>query len=168
MNFTIRKAELGDMPNMVELAVEMMPYSVSPFREVTTEEMKTYRRSDMFYLTELMKKPFFGVYVAEDPEKRFAGHVIVGCQQMESSTGEMQGWIFDISVKEEYWGSGVAARLMEKAEEFTRGYGHKYLGLGVTTSNVRAVKFYEKIGFAEERKRMLKKLDPKGANDDKN
>jgi len=152
---------MGDVPNMIELAVEMMPLSVSPFRDVTTEEMKVYRRNDMFYLTELMKKNYFGVYVAEDSQKQFLGHVIVGCQQMESSTGEMQGWIFDISVKKEYWGSGIAEQLMKTAEEFTRDFGHKYLGLGVTTSNARAVRFYEKIGFQEERKRMIKKLNRK-------
>ncbi|HEY4001145.1 MAG TPA: GNAT family N-acetyltransferase [Candidatus Xenobia bacterium] len=158
-NLTYRRATMDDLDAIVELAVDAVVHSVSPFRDIDNNGVREFRRKDLNTLSEAMKQPHVGVFVAEDEAKVLVGHVIVVCGYMESSTGEMQGWVFDLSVKQELWSKGIGQRLMEEAERFTKEQGYVYLGLGVTTANDRAVRFYEKLGFAEERKRMIKRLD---------
>jgi ribosomal protein S18 acetylase RimI-like enzyme len=158
MNMTIRKAVTKDIDAVIDLATEMVVHSLSPFRETTPEEVKDFRRKDLAILKNVHKYQHVSIFIAEDEAHTFIGHVIVVSGDIETSTGERQGWIFDLSVKKEYWSTGVGRRLMEEAELFVKEQGLKYLGMGVTSSNSRAVKFYEKLGFMEERKRMIKKI----------
>ncbi|MHB2015792.1 MAG: GNAT family N-acetyltransferase [Candidatus Xenobia bacterium] len=155
---TIRKATPDDLPKIIELAVEMVVHSVSPFREIDELGVREFRRRDLSTLGEAMKQANVGVFMAEDDKQRFLGHVIVVCGYMESSTGETQGWVFDLSVQRDCWDKGIGRLLMEEAESFTLSQGYQYLGLGVTSANARAVGFYERLGFLEERKRMIKKI----------
>jgi ribosomal protein S18 acetylase RimI-like enzyme len=159
LKYTIRRAEQQDLEKVISLAVDMVVHSVSPFRDIATEEVREFRRKDLAALNDAVKQPHVGIFLAEDEESRFLGHVVVVCGYPESSTGETQGWIFDLSVIPEAWSSGIGRALMQRAEAFTRQMGYKYLGLGVTTANERAVSFYEKLGFSEERKRMIKHLE---------
>ncbi|MGV8119602.1 MAG: GNAT family N-acetyltransferase [Candidatus Xenobiia bacterium LiM19] len=158
MKYTIRRAKADDIQKVIDLAVEMVVHSLSPYRETSREEIREFRRTDLAVLKNAERHENIGIFIAEDEEKRFIGHVIVVGGDVETSTGEKQGWVFDLSVKEEHWSSGIGKTLMLKAEEFVKGLGLKYLGMGVTTSNERAVRFYERCGYAEERKRMIKKF----------
>lgn len=158
MNVSIRKATSKDIDAIVDLAVEMVIFSESPLRMATHEEIRVFRRNDLDVLKSFDKYKNIGIFVAEDEAQNFLGHVIVVSGDIETSTGEKQGWIFDLSIKKEFWNMGIGKKLMKYAEEFIREQGLKYLGLGVTTSNIRAVKFYESLGYYEERKRMIKRL----------
>jgi len=158
MEIRITRAKKEDLPRLIDLAVRMIPYSISSLRPAEVEQVKEYRRRDLLYLYELIKKPNYGIFMAQDEAGNLLGHIIVGAQQIESATGQEQGWVFDLSVEEEYWGKGVAAKLQQEAENFVRAFGHKFLGLGVTSDNIRALKFYQKMGYREERKKMLKKI----------
>jgi ribosomal protein S18 acetylase RimI-like enzyme len=159
----IRKATPDDLPAIINLAVNAVVHSVSPFRDIDESGVKEFRRKDLVTLHDAIKQPHVAVFMAEDEVGRLLGHVIIVCGQMESSTGESQGWVFDLAVQEDQWSRGIGHRLMVEAEKFTRAQGHVYIGLGVTTANARAVHFYEKMGYAEERKRMIKRLDPENA-----
>ena len=158
MDYSIRKAKEEDLPAIIDLAVELIDNSISILREAPMTLLKELRRKDLQTLYHLLKQPRAGIFLAETPKQKFLGHVIVLSDQTEAPTGEMQGWIFDLSVIPEYWGTGLAQKLMEAAENFVKERGLKYIGLSVTTSNLRAVKFYENQGYTEERKRMLKVL----------
>jgi len=158
MEITIRKAREEDIARVVDLAVEMVVHSLSPFRDTPREEIREFRRKDLVVLRDAFRYDHVGIFIAEDRNKNFIGHVIVVSGDIESSTGERQGWVFDLSVKKEYWRLGVGKRLMAQAESFVRENGLSYLGMGVTTSNQQAVRFYEGLGYKEERKRMIKKL----------
>jgi ribosomal protein S18 acetylase RimI-like enzyme len=159
MEYIIRKAEEKDIPAIIELAVEMIEHSQSDLRKVPLNIIKGLRHKDLQGLYNLIQLPHTGIFVAEDGEQKIIGHVITLGNQVEPSTGELQGWIFDISVKSEYWKTGLAQKLMEAAENFIKTLGLNLIGLSVTTANKRAVKFYEKLGYQEERKRMLKVLE---------
>jgi ribosomal protein S18 acetylase RimI-like enzyme len=52
-------------------------------------------------------------------------------------------------VLEEYLGIGFGKKLLEKAFTFAKLKGLKYVWLGVWEHNARAIKFYEKNGFAK-------------------
>jgi ribosomal protein S18 acetylase RimI-like enzyme len=155
-NLIFREATELDLPKVVEIAVEAIEYSQSPFRDSSLEKMKEYRRKDLEQLQSLFGQSSIGVFVAEK-NGNILGHVIV-LSGMKAVTGELQGWIIDLSVKKDFWGTGVAEELTLKAEEFIKLKGFQYLGLGVTSANKRAVRFYEKMGYQEERKQMVKKI----------
>jgi len=161
VSIQIRRATDADIPKVVELATQMVIHSVSPFRDIPEDQVMEFRRKDLAALVDAVRQPHVGLFVAEEGD-RFVGHVVVGCGYMESSTGESQGWVFDLSVVPDLWSKGVGQALMAEAERFCAGLGYKYIGLGVTTANERAVRFYERIGYAEERKRMIKRLEVSG------
>lgn len=155
----VRRATMGDLPAMIDLAAEMVVHSISPFRNADLAAVQEYRRQDLQSLYDAMTMPDAGIFVAEDRQGRLVGHVVVMAGRNESSTGDPQGWVFDLSVVQDHWGTGVAQRLMERAEEFVQDKGLRYLGLGVTSANRRAIAFYERLGYREERKQMIKILE---------
>ncbi|MBI3929477.1 MAG: GNAT family N-acetyltransferase [Armatimonadetes bacterium] len=156
--FCIRPATREDLERLIELATEMVVHSISPFREVGFEQVREYRRSDLRSLEDALDLAHTGIFVAEDSGGALAGHVIAMAGQRDSSTGEGQGWVFDLSIRGDCWGRGLGRALMKTAEEFVRGRGYRYLGLGVTVSNQRALRFYREMGYLEERVQMVKKL----------
>lgn len=156
-DFSIRLAQPEDLPQVVELAVEMVIHSVSHLRDLDEETVRLYRRNDLRSLHRALARPHVGIFIAE-AKTGMIGHVIVFTGQQDSSTGETQGWIFDLAVVRDWWGRGVAQALMERAESFSREAGVARLGLGVTISNQRALDFYHQQGYLEERVQMVKKL----------
>lgn len=56
--------------------------------------------------------------------------------------------ILSIAVDPEFQGRGIAQILMEDAEREARDSGFKYMFLTVATENLRAIRFYEKMGWA--------------------
>lgn len=52
-----------------------------------------------------------------------------------------------ISVKKDYWRSGVGSAIMTELIKYAKGQYIKNISLGVKKSNVNAIKLYEKFGF---------------------
>lgn len=156
--FTVRTASKEDLAAVIDLGCESITYSLSPCRDTSPEALKAFRRKDFETLKDALGSDTLGIFVAEDPDHTILGHVVVVAGVTEATTGEVQGWILDLSVKEERWGRGVGTALTRRAEEFVRDKGLQYLGLSVTTANERAVKFYDALGYQEERKRMIKRV----------
>jgi ribosomal protein S18 acetylase RimI-like enzyme len=161
MKYFIRKATVDDIPNIIELATKLVVHSISPFRDIPADKVMEYRKDDMKGLYQSLTNPTIGIFIAENEDKEFIGHVITMVDYLESSTGDRQGYIFDLSVKNEYQRLGIGKNLMDVAEEFCSIGGMKYICLNVTSGNVKAVNFYQKIGYGEERKRMIKVIKPK-------
>jgi GNAT superfamily N-acetyltransferase len=153
----IREATQADLPFVIDLAVEAVLHSTSPFRPFGGDLIKRYRREDLQGLYQALSDPNFKAFVLfEDDE--LIGHVLVHCGHRDSATGVNQAWIYDLSVRPGYWNAGIGKRLMARAEEFARGLGIGAIGLGVTISNERAVKFYHGLGYLDERVQMFKPL----------
>ncbi|MCJ8191661.1 GNAT family N-acetyltransferase [Sphingomicrobium aestuariivivum] len=85
------------------------------------------------------------------------GYVNVRSGRDEIS-GDDCGYIALLAVAPEAEGKGVARRLTEGAEDWSREQGHQRLALDVFASNRRALAFYEKQDFAPETLRMIKRL----------
>jgi len=158
LKYRIRKARRSDMKNIINLAVEMVEYSVSPFRDIPMDEVRNFRKQDLESLYISLNDPNLGIFIAEDMDGEFIGHVIAMLNFIESSTGEPQGYIFDLSVKKEFQRMGIGINLMSVADEFCLKGGMKFIALNVTASNIPAVKFYENLGYEVERKRMIRPL----------
>ena len=57
------------------------------------------------------------------------------------------GSIYSIYLLEEYWGKGLATKLMETVTSILKEYGCKKISLWVYEENKRAINFYEKSKF---------------------
>ena len=81
------------------------------------------------------------ILIAKDGE-RVIGFLGYGSDQNAPDTGEL----FALYVLPEYWGTGVAKRLFEAASEQLSAY--PAIDLWVLKENARAIRFYQKCGFA--------------------
>jgi len=153
----IRGGSVRDWPFIHELALESIPYSMSPYREVTKGHVVNYRNQTMSGFWAWVQRSQSKVFIAEEKER--LGYLILNDRAIDELTGLPQAWVMDIAVKKEHWSRGVGQKLLQKAEEYCKNNGIQYLGLAVTTSNHRAASIYEKMGFNEERKLMVKRLD---------
>jgi ribosomal protein S18 acetylase RimI-like enzyme len=59
-----------------------------------------------------------------------------------------RGWIYYLGVAPEHRRKGLARQLMEEAERRLRALGCPKINLQVRTSNLAAVEFYRKVGYA--------------------
>jgi ribosomal protein S18 acetylase RimI-like enzyme len=64
-------------------------------------------------------------------------------------------FISNLAIFEEYRGKGIAAKLLDKAEEMAIEKGLNKLALYVETDNFHAKRVYEKLGFKEIKKAIL-------------
>jgi ribosomal protein S18 acetylase RimI-like enzyme len=151
----IRKMEQKDKRFIIEMSdrfteFEFMkwrdPYKMKDAQRILAEEAVTTKDEDSDF------------FVAEDEKKNLLGFLHM-TKHHDYFTGASQGYVSSIAVSKEAEGMGIAKKLMEKAEEWTKSKGYRQLTLNVFASNDRAVKFYSKINFETEIIKMVKEID---------
>lgn len=100
------------------------------------------------------------IFVIEDEGKNLLGFLHM-TKNTDYFTGLAQGYISSLAVSKAGEGKGIAKKLMNKAEEWTRSKGYKQLTLNVFASNERAVAFYKKNQFESEIIKMVKEIESK-------
>lgn len=143
---------------MYELAKRVIPVNISPWRQQPMEETMKYRIKMLKNFWAWINQSGSKVFIAEMEQEKPAGFLVLYPNAVEELTGLPQGWVMDIAVLEDYRNHGIGRVLMEAAETYCREQGIEYLGLAVSSHNVQAVKLYQSLGFAEERKLMVKVL----------
>lgn len=149
---TVRPATPQDEAALTALAVRLGECPLPPWRspdEIATADLRA-----------MMSAVRAGdadnqVFVAER-----AG-VAVGCLHVLTDTdffGKRHAHLSVLSVAASEEGSGVAARLMAYAEDWTRARGLPMISLNVIDGNVRARRLYERCGFKPEIVRYVKPL----------
>lgn len=162
MAFRIRRATADDVPAVLELAVQMVLASRSALRpEVSDEAIVRARRHNLGELRSLLDLPDGALFVAVDEQDAPIGHVILMGNNIDTVSELPQAWVYDVSVRRDWWGQGVGRQLMEVAEGFAASLGLEWIGLGVTAANERALGFYEELGYRVERFQMAKRLEKK-------
>lgn len=96
-------------------------------------------------------------WVAEDPDGRFMGYLLLG-EQAGFLTPEPVGFIFDVWVVPDVRDRGVGRFLMTWALDWARSKGYRKIKLEVAESNPRAQHVYESLGYRTERRYMGKVL----------
>lgn len=99
------------------------------------------------------------MFVAEDAGE-LIGFVSV---KIEDSTPifdrGQEAHVEELYVKESYRRQGVASKLLERAEDYSREEGVDMIQLSVDTGNRSAAQFYSTHGFEEIRKTMVKDIE---------
>lgn len=68
------------------------------------------------------------------------------------------GWIENLIVKDSRRGLGIGKRLMDEAEAWLKSKGIEEIELNVYNFNKGALALYEKLGYIDLSKRMIKKI----------
>ena len=95
--------------------------------------------------------------LARDPEGRRSGFVWVA-EATTDGTGQPHGFVMDLYLDPLHRGTGLAKVLMEKAEDWCRARGLKYMQLSVSPANTPAYRLYQKLGYTVERHILSKDL----------
>lgn len=156
---SICRADKDDVDEIIDLSARLAVYSVSDVRKADYSGLEERRREDLSGLYGLIYDDSMIIYVAKEAGGRVLGDIIVKLDNIEMMTGKAEGWLIDLSLEPDFWGSGIASRLLEAAENRAREQGIVYMGLTVTTTNARAVNFYYKMGYIKERVQMFKELN---------
>lgn len=156
----VRLGDVRDWPFMYALGKQGIPHSVSPWRKQPMRETLKYRESILRGFWNWIQQTESIILVAEASEKNQSiGYLVLQTTSREELTGVQQGWIMDLAVLPEWRGKGAGRELLKAAEDHCVKKGIPYLGLAVSSHNVRALHLYEQFGFAEERKLMVKQLE---------
>lgn len=160
----VRQGNVRDWPFMYALGKLGIPDSISPWRKQTMEATLKYREEFLRGFWTWIQQSKSEVFIAEEAEHseggvmRPIGYLVLHGSAREELTGLPQGWIMDIVVQPEYRGKGTGKALLEAAENYCRRQEIPYLGLAVSSHNVKALRLYENFGFCEERKLLVKSL----------
>jgi ribosomal protein S18 acetylase RimI-like enzyme len=168
----VRFGNVRDWPFMYALGKLGIPHSISPWRKQPLEETLKYRESILRGFWTWIQQSESVVFIAEDSAEegeggsetgktQSIGYLVLQTSAREELTGVSQGWIMDFAVLPKWRGKGAGRELLKAAEDHCTEQGLLYLGLAVSSHNVRALHLYEQFGFAEERKLMVKRLEQK-------
>lgn len=154
MKLTIRKMVERDKEFIVSLSTRFNEFNFMSWRDPQKMQEAQLKMAQESLNSENFDSDFF---VAEDENQQLLGFLHV-TKNTDFFTGENQGYVSSIAVSKEGEGRGVAKRLMEKAEEWTKSKGYKQLVLNVFANNQRAVDFYSYLNYEKEIIKMVKEL----------
>lgn len=172
----VRSGNVRDWPFMYVLGKLGIPHSISPWRKQPLEETLKYRENILRGFWTWIEQSGSVVFIAEGSSEEgesgsetrkgrrkthSIGYLVLQTSAREELTGVSQGWIMDFAVLPEWRGKGAGRALLKAAEDYCSEQGLPYLGLAVSSHNVRALHLYEQSGFVEERKLMVKRLEEK-------
>jgi ribosomal protein S18 acetylase RimI-like enzyme len=85
------------------------------------------------------------IMVVAERAGRLVGMASGGDAPMDDPSAALYSMWVDPAVR----GRGVAGAIVETVVDWATAAGYRRIGLGVTTSNARAIAFYERLGFAD-------------------
>ncbi|MEM9361749.1 MAG: GNAT family N-acetyltransferase [Bacteroidota bacterium] len=149
MKVTLKKVNLKDLAELREIAMLTFEETFAP--DNTTEDMVKYLQDG--FSTEKLKAELMD----SNAQFYFASHHEKAIGYLKINTGESQTEIKDknaleierIYVLKEFQGKKIGQLLYDKAMEIAKAKKVEYIWLGVWEKNPRAIRFYEKNGFAE-------------------
>lgn len=117
---------------------------------VAFEEPETYleKKPSDEYLSALMKKDHFLVYVALDGQRVVGGLAAYVLEKFEQERKEV--YIYDLAVEEAYRKQRIATRLIESLKEEAKRLGAWVVYVQADEVDEPAVKLYESLGIKEE------------------
>lgn len=153
----IRQGNARDWSFIYSLGKINIPDSVSPWRKQPMQEVMHFRENVLKGFWNWIQQTGSVIFIAEE-ENTPLGYLVLHPSMREELSGVIQGWVMDFAVLSEQQGQGIGTQLLRTAEEYCIEHDISYLGLACSTHNISALRLYEKSGFVEERKIMVKCL----------
>ena len=151
----IRPASRADRDFVAALMPRLVEFGPPRWRDA--EQMTAH---DTRVITESLLDPAPGtaVFIAEDSDGTPLGLIHLHAAT-EHYNREEHGHVEDVIVAPGGEGRGVGRALLEKAEEWARGQGYRWLTLNVFAENLRAREVYKRLGYGEDMVKYVKELD---------
>jgi len=152
----VRAATQEDEEFITALGLEAARASISPLRETPREQIETRWRARQ----EWGRSPDLQsvTLIAENAQGQRLGYIVIITNTHDELTGEPQGFVADIAVAPGTRRRGVGAALLRAAEDCVAGQGLPYLALSVSSFNAPALRLYQRLGYREEWKKLVKRL----------
>jgi ribosomal protein S18 acetylase RimI-like enzyme len=154
---TVRAATRDDLPFVRVLAARLVAFEGLTTRDPAAVLASSERTLEEAVEQTVQGSPTVAVLVAEA-----AGGARLGCVQVQRGaeyfSGDAEAYVGVLAVAEDAEGRGVGRVLMEGAEAWARERGLRRLALEVFANNGGARAFYERLGFAEDSLRVVKRL----------
>jgi GNAT superfamily N-acetyltransferase len=150
----IRPASDADRDFVISLMPRLVEFGPPRWRDA--EQMTAH---DTRVITEslLDPTPDTAVFIAEDADGTALGLIHLHAAT-EHYNREEHGHVEDLIVAHGGEGRGVGRALLEKAEEWARGRGYRWLTLNVFAENLRAREVYRRLGYGEDMVKYVKEL----------
>ncbi|MCE5296011.1 MAG: GNAT family N-acetyltransferase [Euryarchaeota archaeon] len=156
-DIVIRPAKEDDWDLVEEGLIEGELLTERPERRsvISRERLRENARKSIDRYHRNAKKPE-AAFIAETGGVR-AGFVWV-TTEINFSDDDTCGWVLEIYVLPEYRRRGIAAKLLQRAEEWTREQNATSLWLNAGGNNDAALALYKRVGFSVETVHMSKRL----------
>jgi GNAT superfamily N-acetyltransferase len=150
----IRPASEADREFVISLMPRLVEFGPPRWRDAA--QMTAF---DTRVITESLLNPTHdtAVFVAEDADGSPLGLIHLHAAT-EHYNQEEHGHVEDLIVARGGEGRGVGRALLEKAEEWARGRGYRWLTLNVFAENLRAREVYRRLGYGEDMVKYVKEL----------
>ena len=154
---TVRRGGTSDIVFVIELASELVGYSVPGGRTPDQGLLATRIRDGLVALADRLADDRFVILIGEVGAEP-VGYLILDLADREPTTGEPQALIVDIAVRRSDWGRYVTHRLVREAAHVAERRGLGYLVGMISASNQRALRTAERLGFTVERHQVVMRL----------
>lgn len=157
--YTIRAAKSADAPAVAAMWGEMARQHQEYDRQFWCWSKDAVAHWQKWF-KELLRNPEMLILVAALPDEDLIGFVISSCKNNPAifevkRTSE----VWDLFVRPEYRGKGIARGLMDMAFEGLQKMGAQDVRLHVAMANESAIALYEKMGMRKMMYRMYKRFD---------
>ena len=89
------------------------------------------------------------IFIAMNQQRLQIGFASIS--HAKNFTGEPQAYLGELAVREDAEGHGIGNTLIKACEEWSRNQGYPILVLDTGTANEHARRFYQHLGFQEEK-----------------
>lgn len=153
-NIHTRPASIEDKEFILSLLPRLSEFGPPAWRD-SAQMLST----DIQVLSEKLTDPPAGtaIFIAQDEQGVDLGFIHLQAGK-DYYLHEPHGHIADLIVAPHGEGRGIGRLLMEKAEDWARSQGFRWLTLSVFAQNLRARELYERLGFGEDMMKYVKEL----------
>ncbi len=101
------------------------------------------------YLTQLLHKEYFGVFVAKKGNQVVGGATTYELKKYYSETSEL--YMYDIAIQNEFQNLGIGKKLLAYIRNYGSENGMESIYVQAESDNTQAIRFYEStIGIGEK------------------
>lgn len=149
MQIAVRDASDSDLRFVRRLAPEAILHTIPYTRTTSNSAVSARVRENLRELTSDEETLFLIAYRV-DSEKPM-GYLILKLDDIDSSTGDRQSYIFDLAVEPRYWGTPAVRHLVHEAARRTAQAGLTHMSGEITAHNQRTYLQALRLGFELER-----------------
>lgn len=146
---TIREAQISDLVPLLEMARKAFLEAFTAGNKFENVHAYLNEALTQSQFAKEMKHPASTFLVAAQ-KNQIIGYTKVNLTPAQTDIHDPESLeIARLYVLEDFLGSGLGKKLLDRAIHFAQQKSKKYVWLGVWERNQRAIRFYEKNGFAK-------------------